>query len=183
MPMIPPSDFWKRSSSAAIGLVGILLLSGCQSGPQFEIRSAFGPGIRFSQIGSAFDWFPAELQRPDAAHAPIAEVDRLIRDLTEDELRSKGFVKVSDDGADFWIDYRVATATRGTPYGDSAFNEYQEGTVVIYVIDPDTRRWIWRVSATAKLHESSTPAERKERLQAAIGQMFKDVPPRGEKKK
>ena len=69
--------------------------------------------------------------------------------------------------------------TRGEPYGDTAFSEYQEGTLIIYVIDPKTRHWIWRVDATTRLHEAATPAERREKLDTVISQMLQDVPQRG----
>lgn len=162
------------------GLMLVMWVTGCQTGPRFEIHSAFGPGIRFSDIGQAFEWFPADLQRPDVAHAENPDVDRLIRELVEAQLTVKGYEKATGGEPDFWIDYRVAKEIRGEPYGDTAFSQYEKGTLILYVIDPKTRKWIWRVSASTRLNESATPVQRREGLNAAIQQMLKDVPHRGQ---
>ena len=177
--MIVPKGPWNRYPKSAAGLVLVILSTGCQTGPRLEIHSEFGPGIRFDDLGSVYDWFPAELQRPDVSHADNPSIDKLIRELTENEFLAKGYRKAAEKQPDFWIDYRVAKRTRGEPYGDTAFSEYQEGTLVLYVIDPKTKHWIWRVSATTRLNEAATPADRRERLNAAIQQMLNDVPQRG----
>ena len=170
-----------RYPQAGAGLILLMLATGCQTGPRFKIHSAFGPGIRFSDLGSVFDWFPAELQRPDVSHAENPDADKLVRELMENHLLGKGYAKAGEKKPDFWIDYRVAKEVRGEPYGDTAFSQYEEGTLILYVIDPATRKWIWRVSATTRLNEAATPVERREKLNAAITQMLKDVPQRNGK--
>ena len=57
---------------------------------------------------------------------------------------------------------------------------YEEGTLVIDILDPATGKHIWRGYAQAKVDEARSPAEREKRVREAIGLILDRFPSRGQ---
>jgi hypothetical protein len=169
----------KRRRSAGIPqfvLGGILItaVAGCSGYTPAKVQSEYGPGVKFSGLGSSYDWVPGIKDKSGDALADSPYLHDLIRQLVEEDLAAKGFTKKTSGSADFWVEYRVARRLRNQT--DPADLQYAEGSLVLYVIDPATRKWIWRSFAEARLQESNPPDVKKARLEATLRQMLKTFP-------
>jgi hypothetical protein len=164
----------EQGSRVIWGLLLIAAVSGCN---EYNIRTGYGPAVKFTGLGSSFDWVPNVKDVTGDPRADNPNLHALIRQIVENELAAKGFVKKAAGAADFWMEYRIARRERGLAYPGL---EYAEGSLIIYVIDPSTRQWIWRASAGARLGQSDTPEKGKDRLERIIKMMLKDFPAKGE---
>lgn len=153
-------------------LLGIATLAGCNAGRPISIVSSYGPGIKFSGLGPTYAW------APDAAEqrAGSAGFHELVHNSVEKHLAAKGFILSPTGPADFWITYRVARREK-TDAGAVAHGETIEvGSLVLEVLDPATRAFIWRGIARARIFDSDTPDVRKQRLEAAMRGLMEKFP-------
>ena len=60
---------------------------------------------------------------------------------------------------------------------DTFVIEYSEGTMVVDVFEPESRRLHWRGSVQGELHEEEDWVKRRKRLQRAMRDLLKRFPP------
>ena len=70
------------TSSAFAGVFLMIAVVGCTDTYPIKIRSAFGPGIRFSEEGSSFDWVPAENRDTGDPRADNPHLHALIQSIS-----------------------------------------------------------------------------------------------------
>ncbi|AWF82911.1 hypothetical protein BTJ40_19965 [Microbulbifer sp. A4B17] len=86
------------------GLLGILLLAGCQE-VQVERAATGEPPVAFA----TYKWGVAPLSGTEDASAQLVELDEEMRDTVAAELQQRGYRQVSQDqDADMVVDYQVA---------------------------------------------------------------------------
>lgn len=164
-----------RASSlivALCALAGAAALAGCNAGGPISIASTYGPGIKFSGLGATYAW------APDAAEQRVgsAGFHELVRGSVEKHLAAKGFALNSTGTAGFWMDYRVERREK-TYAGAVAFGEtIEEGSLVLEVLDPATRQFLWRGIARARIMDSDPPEVRRQRLEAAMRGLMEKFP-------
>jgi hypothetical protein len=112
----------------------------------------------------------------EAVNAPLRQ---LIRDAVEQGFVSKGYEARSSAPADFWIGCRMSKEILGDKYSARAFEQYTEGTMVIYVVDPATRNWLWRGRVETRLNDANSPEIKRARLREAVERVMKSFPARG----
>jgi hypothetical protein len=56
--------------------------------------------------------------------------------------------------------------------------EYDEGTLVLDIVDPTTRKLLWRGSAQAEVNLSAAPEKKREKINEAVRRMLERFPPR-----
>jgi hypothetical protein len=113
-----------------------------------------------------------------------------------DELSARGFRKVDGGTPDFLVhtiasvNQRIeATPTtmtmgygyRGGHVGYTTGTEirtYDEGTLILDVIAPATKQLLWRGTAKATVHATSTPEKREARIREAVALILESFPPR-----
>jgi hypothetical protein len=54
---------------------------------------------------------------------------------------------------------------------------YDEGTLLIDVLEPGSQRLLWRGVGRAEVHRISDPAKREERLREAVAKILERFPP------
>lgn len=54
---------------------------------------------------------------------------------------------------------------------------YTEGTLVIDMIDPQSKRGVWHAISRGKVSKSKSPEEREQRVSEVVGSMFAEFPP------
>ncbi len=165
---------WSCARAAALLLPMALL--GCQG---IEVKSAYGPGIRFDGMGKTWDWAPEAKMglRNELTLSP--EHDALLKRLISEELARKGYVQQEKGQADLAVDYAVTRGSRGG-LRESTFSPVRtEGSLVIDMLDPATGKHIWRGYAHTKLLDSSDPVARKERITLATRLILERFPDAG----
>ena len=68
-------------------------------------------------------------------------------------------------------------ACGGSGYTDARVFEYDEGSLIIDLLDPTSRRIMWRGVIQAELSRDSTPEERTARIDAAVRKILTKFPP------
>jgi hypothetical protein len=128
----------------------------------------------------AWSW----LQRPPVARgdAELAAVDDGIRTSFERAMGTRGFKKVDRQRPDFLVTYYAAVSapiqpaaiayaaggpsTVGSTAGKGGV--YQQGTIVIDLLDAGSGRLAWRGTGRGVIVAEQTPQERSERIGAAV---------------
>jgi len=128
-----------------------------------------------------------------------SEVNSLSRDRVTNainsELIARGYDKVSEN-PDFLVAYHVgsqhkievsdwgyAYGGRGSYYGYGGRRtavevyQYQEGSLIIDIVDTETHKLIWRGTARKVLDTNPTPEERTATVNAAVAKILEAFPP------
>ncbi|MEH6552137.1 MAG: DUF4136 domain-containing protein [Pseudomonadales bacterium] len=126
--------------------------------------------------------------------------DTRVKRLIDQDLAGKGLT--TSDKPDFYVNYAVITDDRvsintynsyggygggwGGYYGRGAYgggtshtsvNYYEEGTLIIDIIDARSNLLVWRGSAQGRLDKKTTPEKNETNTQEAILKILADFPP------
>jgi len=119
-----------------------------------------------------------------------------VRNAINSELIARGYNEVDTD-PDFQVAYHVGSQDkiqvsdwgygyggRGSYYGyggrRSAVDvyQYQEGSLIVDIVDTDTHKLIWRGTARKVLDTNPTPEQRTATVNAAVAKILADFPPK-----
>ncbi len=166
-----------------------LALAGVTScGPDIRVKSSYDPRGDFAH----YDTF-AMLQPNKAVQTgPYVDpfLSQRLRQLTFESLTSRGFRQVPRKEAELWVG--VQSATRGRvdvyprTYGYGYYgpgwayptwgydvHEYDEGIIVIDLIDPRTKAVVWRGTGVRTVSGQTTNEE----MRAVIDEILNQYPP------
>lgn len=172
----------------------VLAASGCVG---FAVDTDYDPGTDFSGYRSWY-WLP-----PSPTGDPRIDNDLVanrIRGAVERSLAARGYAKTSTGEGSFGIGYHgfiqgkvdVQTVDRyygygpgwgryGAGYGGMAtetyVDQYDEGTLILDIVDTRSQKLVWRGSTSARVIEDDSPGERDERAQAVVDAILAKFPP------
>jgi hypothetical protein len=171
-----------------------IVLAGCST---FKIADDYDPSADFASFHS-YAWAPAESEAPKDPRVENDLLEARVHESVDAELSAKGF-SLATAGAtpDFWVTYHAAleakidvtTIQQSYPYyrgysrwggySETYVRQFDEGTLILDVIDPETEKLIWRGSAQARVNDSSTPEKRSKRVRDAVAAILERFPPEG----
>ena len=182
-----------RTVRTLLGLA-LLLAAGCSS---FAVEHDYDPQADFARYRSWY-WLP-----PSPSGDPRADnalVDARVRAAVENALAARGFTQTSTGEGDLGIGYHIAIEGKldvrtidhyygyGPGWGyyggpgrvgsETYVDQYDEGTLILDLVDSRSRKLVWRGSASARLREGLTPQEREERTQEAVDAILNQYPPK-----
>ncbi len=162
-------------------IVGILLMTGC--GRSVLVES------RHDHRASFDDYHTFAMLEPDRAVPTQSEVDpftlQRLRQLTAEELTRRGFRQTSRTEAELLVavlagvEARVdgspiasgyAPAVYYGPYGGYEVYEYEEGTVIIDLIDREKDAVVWRGAGTKPLPEETSDEDLQDFVEAILAE-------------
>jgi len=160
-----------------MGVVAALLaIGGC--GEPINTGSAWAPNTVATQtVGRTFAW--ATLSNAPTGGPDIQDIREMVHRTIEDELLAKGYQKSESEPADFWVAARLSRSPQGDARAEVPFEEYTEGSLFVYVVNPATRQWLWRSWADTRLNPSNPPDVKRKRLEQAVRMMLKSLPSSG----
>jgi len=158
----------------------VFLLSGCTS---VRISTEVNPNADFTGLRT-YDWVGEPHDDTITKKYGPDFIDSTVREAVGRELARKGYRRVRHEAPDFLIDYRAALEEKveveqvdepleeGKPQagwtlkGESGWDwadarpetyirEYAEGSLILDVIDPRTKRLLWRGSAETEINRTS----------------------------
>jgi len=118
-------------------------------------------------------------------------LDKRVRAAADKGLQDAGLTLV-DDSADLRVIYHIGTEEHieATSYGYSyysyyggysgrqvALTEYNEGTIVLDLVDGKTDQLVWRGYVTDTIEENPSPERMNQRLNEAFQRMLSNYPP------
>ena len=196
------SQLKARPVTGVLALWLLILASGCST---LEVSYDYDPKADFKGL-SSYAWLD-EPQKPTGDPRIDGNTilrDR-IHEAVNTELRARGYREVSSD-ADFLVAYHVSLDRRqsvqtlnnyygygpGWGYGYGAsyrpgywagapetyVYEYEEGTLILDIVNPEDRQLMWRGSATDEVSFKSTPEKDQAQLNKAVQELLEHFPPK-----
>ncbi|UCH83766.1 MAG: DUF4136 domain-containing protein [Candidatus Latescibacterota bacterium] len=121
-------------------------------------------------------------------------LDKRIRNAVNAQLSAKGMALLDSDDADLFVAYHTGIQDKvnvtdwgytyprhyGGWYGggsDISVTNYQEGTIIVDLIDTNTKQLVWRGTATGALETNPSPEQIEHNLNNVMEKMFKKYPP------
>jgi len=191
-----------RSSKPLLGLIIVGILSACST---MKVTSDYDPFASFSGLRT-FAWISDIQDKTGDPRIDDPILDTLIRKAVEIQLELQGFEKRTVDPPNFLVGYHAAIDRKievrtinkvysdfpglGWDDFDDRFNyrgeedtetevfEFDEGTLILDVVDPENKQLIWRGSAKAEIKYADNPEKRNERIKKAIRLILKNFPPK-----
>ena len=183
------------------GLFLMLLLGGCNATQRPPITVDYDHAVNFSALHT-YAWQESDLSGAELSGLDVAAVDSMIRTAVDRELAAKGYIKAPEGEADFWVVYdatrertmeAVPVIEPGSSGGRADWNigggggggapvttevrERDEGTVMIYIVDPKADRPIWQCLDRDVIRRSGALDERRSQIDAAVAEMLAPFPP------
>ncbi|WP_167854972.1 DUF4136 domain-containing protein [Mangrovimicrobium sediminis] len=190
--------------TTAVALLALLGLAACSNQPSYVIDH--DTGTDFSRY-KTYRWYDDIHDSKEADYRQYNSSDRRVRTYVDRELAQKGFRESTTDTADFWVNYNISRQERmkidnfsnypsagmhgavgvgtygsGVSLGYSsgpAVREYQEGTVVLDIIDSHSAKIVWRGIAEGRLKQSLSIADKNRIASTVSREMLADFPPGG----
>lgn len=178
---------------APLALAAVLVATGIASAMEVESRHA--PNVDFGAYRT-FDHLPRQPAPERGPFAPGTDYDRRIRDTIARRLEKRGFEAVGAD-PDFLVSYSLGREERldtsggrreVSPGVSIAWEEgelvraYTEGTLVVEILDAESRETVWIGWATEVLDDPDRLLQEPERLMRkidkAVRRIVKRFPPR-----
>ena len=174
----------------------LVSLVGCSG---IKVESDFDPRVNFRSY-ETWDWMKTPTQDTGDPRLDDAILRGRIQSAVANTLLDKGF-NLSLDSPDFLVAYHVAIDQKldmevvnnyyGYPYaGDYASvwgpaiqgqevktTEYEQGTLMVDVLDSTSKQLIWRGTAQAEIYPNQSPKDREKQINKAVGKIFSDFPP------
>lgn len=182
-------------NTMAMLLLGLALVAsiGCQS---IAVSTDWDTSRDFSQYKS-YAWLPEPPDEPaESARLHNALIDSRVREAVNSQLASKGFRYSSIEGADMLVTYYLGLETKididtvytsygygyrgwyGAPVGSQTrVRQYEEGSLLLDILEPKTKALLWRGSASTRVGRSSSPEKSRKTINAAVEKMLKKFPP------
>ncbi|WP_116367068.1 DUF4136 domain-containing protein [Parahaliea mediterranea] len=187
-----------RRSLAATAL---LTLAACASQPSYDIDHS--DSFDFSSLHS-YRWYDDAHPSREADYRQYNSSDHRVRTYVDRELHGKGFRESNAAQADFWVNYHISkqdqmridsfsgypqgvhggvgvgTYGAGVSIGYSSgpnVKHYQEGTVVLDIIDSHSQKIVWRGIAEGRL-KNALDQKDKNRIAAEVAkELLSQFPP------
>ncbi len=162
----------------------------------WNVNTDYDPAADFSAYKS-FSWLPRPVEMTGEPRVDNPLLHTRVRYAVEQELASKGYQKLLEGTPDFYIGYHLSLATKldartvDTYYGygpagrwgrmgipETRYFEYEEGTLILDVVDAKLEKLVWRAAGQRRIgEESTTPEESERRVREAVAQVLERLPP------
>lgn len=184
-----------RLASVLLPLV-VACLSGCDS---MQIRHDYDPAADFSRL-KTYAWMAAREGAVQDPRLDSSLLESRVQGAVDVELGTKGYAPETVGAqADFLVGYfatldkKVDVSVMNDYYGygpgpgwrygywggpSSVYvDEYEEGTLILDIVDAKTKKLLWRGSATDRVDLSSSPERKQERIRDAVRRILATFPP------
>ena len=172
------------------GLSLILFLAGCSD---LSISTDYDTAADFSGLRT-YSWYPEE-DSPAPEKSEISPlINARIRAALEAGLEAKGYSQVVNGAPDFLVAYRAAVGRRietrstavpvGYGWGTTVVSgtelyTYDEGTLLVDIVDPKTKMLLWRGTARKAVDGDASAKDRDEIVRNAVEKLLERFPPGG----
>lgn len=150
-----------------------------------EVRSDYLPRTNFAKYHT-YKWVAIE----GGSH-PNQIVDARIKQSVDVQLTLKGLTKTDSDTADLYVGYRIALdrekqwdafSTGGIRWtggiGSDTSSTITDGSLVVDMYDPATKRLVWTGTATKTLNPSGNQNKTQKNLDKAMQKLLRNYPPK-----
>lgn len=179
-------------------VLALALGLGCST-PQIKIEH--DPAAEFTGL-KTYQWLP-----PVKTGNPRLDDNKLlemrVKSAVDLELAKKGYQKITEGTPDFVVGYHVTMDQKqsgeviNTSYDYDAqwggydsvpvphavpnqtyVYEYQEGTLILSISQPGTKKLLWRGSVTDRVNFEGSPENKEDAINAAVRDLLNQFPPK-----
>ena len=177
-------------------LIGLLVVWLAACSP-VKVQTDVSSTVNLSDM-KTFDWLDTTAAPGTDARVNNPELAHLVRTATEKNLLKKGFVK--NGSADFLVNWLGAIEDRVqtesiqhfySSYGygtlsagqaahskeTSAVRSYEEGVIIIDILDPQKQILLWRGKGTRRLMKDMSKAQVTRYINLSVDEILKNFPP------
>lgn len=177
-----------------------LAAAGCSD---IKVNTGAVPGATFAKSGT-YAWLP----EPPVIHAgPVIDrtaLDKRVRTAVDAEMPRRGFTLDTTGTPTYFVGYHAALqssldsktldekygygATYAWGYGSDGRwgfgpdrqvqSSYSQGSLILDVVNPQTKKLVWRGSAEGPVVLDATPEERQKRVNDAVKGILAQFPPK-----
>ena len=185
-----------RPGNIILTSVALILLSGCST---LSVDYDFDQKANFSQY-KKYDWLPfpkdMKVDELNRARFVTAVEDNLAKKGFNQNSSKPDFVIATHFGKENKVDitnwgysyapngYYGGYGYRHSGYAGSHVNtggvsvyEYEQGTLILDLVDANTKKLIWRATAKAIISPASTPEKQTEKIKNAVQEILENFPP------
>lgn len=172
--------------------LGLFLLTACTT---LTVQTDYDTSYNFSKL-KTYAWLENKSPSDDIRINNSLIIKRVVN-AVNNNLQSRGYTLVSRDKADFFVNWfgfiqnRIQQETIDTYYTHSGYTttwaysgfsrtytyEYQEGTLIIDILDSKSGQLVWRGTAQDYLAENETPEKITERINRTVAGVLANFPP------
>lgn len=179
-----------------VSMLLLIVIAGCST---VRVQSGVDPQVDLSEYVT-YGWLTKKDTPSGNIRVENALVIESVRESIENHLDKKGYVKVGKDDADFlvtWlgaVDKKIYVAEIEhfySPYGYGALYrdptsksvqsetrpiEYDEGTLVVHFVDPDSHKIFWKASAKERVQNGMSDKDVRLYVEQSVRQLLKMYP-------
>jgi len=181
-----------------IGLIVLVLighLGGCSS---IRVSQDYDPSRDYSSL-KTYTWQRENQPETGDVRVDNSLLDTRFRSAIDDALAKKGFQKTTQGKPDFYVAYTYqidskiesGNVTFGFGFGSGGggaytgmgvnsggrVSEYDEGLLVIDLVDAATESLMWRGTGTARVDPTTDPERSAKAINAGVEQILAQFPP------
>lgn len=172
---------------ALVLVTQLALLGGCSS---ISVNHDFDREANFTSY-KTYDWIPQSASAKGLQGNTL--IDQRVKRAVNNELKAKGLRQNAADPGLLLAYYvgvedRIDVTDWGYTYPgrypgwyggrDIDVYHYKEGTLVLDIIDANSKQLVWRGSAQGTLAVNPTPEERERKITEAVTRMLANYPPK-----
>ncbi len=178
----------------------VALLVFCGACASLRVSTDYNPAYDFTKFRT-YSWLDNGNAPSSDARINNDIVVARVRAAVEKTLATKGYTKVEPDAADFMVSWlgtinkklRIDTINHFySPYGygtlardpywsggmrTTTATEYEEGTLIIDILDPVQHKLIWRSIGTDRLKTGTDPTKANSEMDTAVATIMAKFPP------
>jgi len=168
-------------------VLSLLAFFGCSS---ISVNSEFNESTDFSAL-KTFAWM-LKTPKGDIDLGGVSQLDQeRIQDAIAAELANKGYMEIMAGDSDFHVTYfsrteeRIQVQSMGGPLirpywgmGYAEVYQYEEGTLIIDLVDAKQQHIIWRGVAKGVLNWRGTTGGKTQLIGEAVQKVFAQFPPK-----
>jgi len=144
---------------------------------------------------ATFAWLPQPQEMTGDARVDNPLIAERVRAAIDRTLTSKGYRPASETPPDFLVGYflsleqKIDVRTIDRYYGAGRYRhwggigyethvtQYEEGTLVIDIVDAEAERLVWRGAGSRRISKSPTPQKSTQRVNEAVEAILARFPP------
>ncbi|UCH85726.1 MAG: DUF4136 domain-containing protein [Candidatus Latescibacterota bacterium] len=162
----------------------VVLIVGCSS---TKVTHDYDPAADFGQF-KTFKWL--DVPTSAAGEGLQDQLGDLVREAVNKQLTAKGVTEVDDDPDVLMVYHavkepRINTEEWGYKYDpnwgkgdDIQTYDYTVGTLIVDMVDAESKAMLWRGTAEKILSESPSPESQAQQIGEAVAKIFEDFPPK-----
>ena len=184
-----------KNTAPTVGITALaalaLLLWGCSP---VRVSLDYDVSADFARYRT-FDWYPGPQPKTGDVRVDSPLLDARIRTAVTDTMLAKGYRRVTDARPDLYLAYHLTIRSKfeadtfntgfgygGYPYWggvgyETRIREYDEGMLIVDIIDVASDKLIWRGTGTRRVTEQSDPEKTTRVVNQTVAEILSQFPP------